>query len=242
MSIKDQVDQSSSDDNEPENLQYKVILLGNGTVGKTSIINRFWEDYFAKSYKQTIGVDFYVKRLSLPENIYTALQVWDIGGQSIFGKMISTYIYEANAVIFWYDVTNHQSFTDLEDWHQLVTKTFEGKEMPLMALMGNKIDLNHMQAVKTEEHNQFASENSFQSFYVSAKTGDQVSAWFFKIAADLSGVKVDKNIIEIQQKVVTADILNYMQNEADLQEAEEEIAKAKQMKQDSKKKKKWIIF
>ena len=235
-------DQSSSDD-EPENLQYKVILLGNGTVGKTSIINRFCEDYFAKSYKQTIGVDFYVKRLELPENIYTALQVWDIGGQSIFGKMITTYIYEANAVIFVYDITNHQSFEDLEDWHQLVTKTFENKELPLMALMANKIDLNHMQAVKSEEHEHFVEENNLYSFYVSAKTGDQVNAWFYKIAADLSGVKISKNVIEVQQKVVTADILNYMQNEEDLKQAELEVQAAKKKKEnEGKKKKKWVIF
>ena len=77
--MRSQVEQSDSDD-EPDNLQYKVVLLGNGTVGKTSLINRFCEDYFAKSYKQTIGVDFYVKRLELPENIVTTLQVWDIGG------------------------------------------------------------------------------------------------------------------------------------------------------------------
>lgn len=59
---------------------------------------RFCEDYFAKTYKQTIGVDFFVKRLELPQNTLVGLQVWDIGGQSIFGKMIGTYIYEANAV------------------------------------------------------------------------------------------------------------------------------------------------
>jgi len=61
-------------------LQYKVVVLGNGTVGKTSTIMRFCEDYFARSYKQTIGVDFFVKRLEMPENISVALQVWDIGG------------------------------------------------------------------------------------------------------------------------------------------------------------------
>ena len=49
---------------------------------------RFCEDYFAKSYKQTVGVDFFVKRFEMPGNHYVALQVWDIGGQSIFGKMI----------------------------------------------------------------------------------------------------------------------------------------------------------
>ena len=65
--IKKNIVQSDSDD-EPENLQYKVVVLGNGTVGKTSIIMRFCEDYFAKSYKQTIGVDFFIKRLEMPEN------------------------------------------------------------------------------------------------------------------------------------------------------------------------------
>ena len=70
--MKDKIEQSDSDD-EPENLQYKIVVLGNGTVGKTSVINRFCEDYFAKSYKQTIGVDFYVKRLELPGSVYTAL-------------------------------------------------------------------------------------------------------------------------------------------------------------------------
>ena len=74
------------------------MVLGNGTVGKTSLIMRFCDDYFGKSYKQTIGVDFFVKRMELPGDVQVALQVWDIGGQSIFGKMIQTYIYEANAV------------------------------------------------------------------------------------------------------------------------------------------------
>lgn len=87
-----------SDKPDPENLQYKVVVLGNGTVGKTSMIMRFCEDYFAKSYKQTIGVDFFVKRLELPGDVFVTMQLWDIGGQSLFSQMISTYIYEANAV------------------------------------------------------------------------------------------------------------------------------------------------
>lgn len=87
-----------------------------------------------------------------------------------------------------YDITNQQSFQDLEDWMNLVTKTFEGKDMPLMVLMGNKIDLNHMQAVKNEQHDRFAEENNLYSFYVSAKTGDQINSCFYKIACDLAGI------------------------------------------------------
>ena len=75
-------------------------------MGKTSLITRLCEDEFGRSYKQTIGVDFFVKRLELNKNTNVALQVWDIGGQSIFSKMISTYIYEANAVVLVYDITN----------------------------------------------------------------------------------------------------------------------------------------
>ena len=107
---------SDSEDDEPENLQYKVVVLGNGTVGKTSLINRFTDDHFPRSYKQTIGLDFFVKRVQLPGNINVAMQVWDIGGQSMFSKMLTTYIFEANAVVFAYDITNQDSFLDLKEW------------------------------------------------------------------------------------------------------------------------------
>jgi len=79
-------------DDEPEQLQYKVILLGDGAVGKTSIAMRFTEDHFAKAYKQTIGLDFFIKRLVLPGEVHVALQIWDIGGQTIGGKMIGNYM------------------------------------------------------------------------------------------------------------------------------------------------------
>ena len=86
-------------DDEPEQLQYKVILLGDGAVGKTSIAMRFTEDHFAKAYKQTIGVDFFIKRLVLPGEVHVALQIWDIGGQTIGGKMIGNYIYGAQVAV-----------------------------------------------------------------------------------------------------------------------------------------------
>ena len=69
--------------------------------------------------------------------------------------------------------------------------------MPLLILMGNKIDLNHMQAVKSEQHDQFAKQNGLYSFYVSAKSGDQVNSCFFRIAADLAGIEVQKPMLEI---------------------------------------------
>ena len=200
---------SEAEDDEPENLQYKIVVLGNGTVGKTSLISRFCQDQFARSYKQTIGLDFFVRRVELPGNLSVTMQVWDIGGQSIFSKMITTYIFEANAVLLTYDITNQQSFQDLEDWLELVKRTFEDREMPLLVLLGNKVDLNHMQAVKQDTHSKFASNNDMTHYYVSAKTGDQVNTVFLQTAANLAGVSLPKNSIDIMQKQVRAEIVDH---------------------------------
>ena len=60
----------------------------------------------------------------------------------------------------------------MDDWLELVKRTFEGRDLPLLVLLGNKVDLNHMQAVKQDMHLKFATDNSMNQYYVSAKTGD----------------------------------------------------------------------
>ena len=210
--------QASSEDSEEEGeqLQYKVILLGDGAVGKTSIAMRFTDDHFAQQYKQTIGLDFFIKRLVLPGDVNVALQIWDIGGQTIGGKMIGNYIYGAQAVLLCYDVTNYSSFANLEDWFRLVRRTFQGNAtMPYLALVGNKMDLNHMRGVKLEKHTQFADENDMASFFMSAKTGDSVAQCFYRVASELSGVVLTKPELEVASKVVTAQIINHPQHADD---------------------------
>lgn len=177
------------DDDEPEYLQFKVILLGDGAVGKTSLATRFCEDHFAKQYKQTIGpyslaslaarsdrsfqlkhklfksswsktgLDFFVKRVVLPGDVHApqracfqlispsfqpvfeafskvCLQIWDIGGQSIGGKMLSNYIYGSSAVVLCYDITNYQSFQHLEDRKQGVSLRFHWFSIGLWRCFG----------------------------------------------------------------------------------------------------------
>merc|ERR1711871_468127 len=202
-----------SDEEEVVNLQYKVIILGDGATGKTSIVTRFTEDSFATQYKQTIGVDFFMKRLVMPGGVQVALQVWDIGGQTIGGKMIGNYIYGAQAVLLCYDITNYQSFQNLEDWYRLVRQTFEGTNLPRVTLIGNKTDLNHLRTVKPDKHNKFAEENDTASFYVSAKTGDNVHACFHRVAAELAGVQLTKAELEVLPKTVKAEIVNHPQHD-----------------------------
>ena len=89
-------------------------------------------------------------------------------------QMISNYIYGAHAVIFCYDITNKDSFEDLEDWLRLVKKSFGQAKLPLCILLGNKSDLEHIRAVKSNAIEKFALENEFIEMLVSAKTGDNV--------------------------------------------------------------------
>ena len=121
-----------------ERTQFKVVLLGDGAVGKTSIATRFSLDKFKQSYKQTIGLDFFIKHFVLSENLQIAMQIWDIGGQSIGSKMIRNYILGAHAILLCYDITNYESFANLEDWHRVVRSTFATEPLPLVGLLANK--------------------------------------------------------------------------------------------------------
>lgn len=141
------------------------------------------------------------------------MQIWDIGGQTIGSQMISNYIYGAQAVLLCYDITNYQSFQDLEDWLGLVKKTFDSEPPPYLALIGNKTDQEHVRAVKPEKHDAFSDEQNMNSYYMSAKSGDQVHSTFYRIAADLAGIVLTKREVEGSSKVVKAEIVNHAQGE-----------------------------
>lgn len=178
-----------------EHKQLKVILVGDGSVGKTSIANRFAGDGFSKSYKQTIGVDFCLKQIVLDDTLVT-LQIWDIGGQSIGSRMLKKYIAGAHAVMMCYDMTNYDSFADLQDWLRLVEDAFRGEDgtakLPFTGVIANKCDLSHMRMVKSQLHTQFVDENKFYGYTMSAKSGDQVDGCFHHVATVLSGKTPDK--------------------------------------------------
>uniref|UniRef100_A0A6I8MZ29 RAB28, member RAS onco family n=1 Tax=Ornithorhynchus anatinus TaxID=9258 RepID=A0A6I8MZ29_ORNAN len=115
-------------------------------------------------------------------------------------------------ILLVYDITNYQSFENLEDWLSVVKKVNEESEtQPLVALVGNKIDLEHLRTVKADKHLRFCQENGLSSYFVSAKTGDSVFLCFQRVAAEILGIKLNKADMEQSQRVVKADIVNYSQ-------------------------------
>lgn len=115
-----------------------MFRLGVKRVMALWCLCRFASDTFGKQYKQTIGIDFFQKRLELPGPTVVLLQCWDVGGQTIGSKMLQSYIYGAHAIILAYDITNSASFADLEDWLSEVKAVYKDGKMPLLALAGNK--------------------------------------------------------------------------------------------------------
>ncbi|XP_061412160.1 ras-related protein Rab-28 isoform X1 [Lethenteron reissneri] len=201
---------SDSEEETPQDKQLKIVILGDGASGKTSLATRFAQEAFGKQYKQTVGLDFFLKRITLPGNVSVTLQVWDIGGQTLGGKMLDKYIYGAHGVLLVYDITNYQSFEDLEDWLGMVRKVNEEAErQPNVALVANKIDLEHMRTVKADKHSRFCQENGLSSHFVSAKTGDSVAVCFQRVAADTLGIKLNKAEMEQSQGVLKAELVDY---------------------------------
>ncbi|CAI2350681.1 unnamed protein product [Caenorhabditis sp. 36 PRJEB53466] len=205
------------DDNEEEEIDDKVIkivVMGDGASGKTSICQRFAKESFDKSYHQTLGLDFFSRRIMLPPELQVLVQVWDIGGQSIAGEMIDKYLMGANIVLLVYDVTNSKSFENAADWLEVIKKNTKGSEKPVkLVFMGNKTDLEERRVVSVDAHKQFASSHNMMPCYVSAKTGDTVFLTFRQAVAEvlhvgLTRAEVEADIAIVQGAVVEASRAN----------------------------------
>ncbi|PIK55448.1 putative ras-related protein, partial [Apostichopus japonicus] len=134
--------------------------------------------------------------------IHVTLQVWDIGGQTLGGKMLENYVYGAHVFLLVYDITNSSSFDNVR-LLQKEKEVFKDQEKgPHIALVGNKMDLEHMRAIKPDKHNKLAQEYGFSSHFVSAKTGDSVNLCFQRIAAEILGIKLSKSELE-QASIIT---------------------------------------
>ncbi|CAG9535112.1 unnamed protein product [Cercopithifilaria johnstoni] len=185
----------------------KIVVCGDGASGKTSLCVRFAQDNFGRQYQQTVGLDFFTKRLTLPGNVSVLLQIWDIGGQSIASPMLEKYINGAHGAVVVYDVTNSSSFENLEDWINIIKQVTKAQEKPVvLMLVGNKIDLEHRRVVRIERHTKFALQYGMSSYYVSAKTGDSVMLMFRKTAAEILGIPLEQSDTEGDIIVVKASV------------------------------------
>lgn len=160
---------------EHEEIKYKLIVIGDENVGKTSIINRFKTNQFTGDYEPTVGLDFQSIPL-LIDNQNVALLLYDTAGQEKYRSLIPLYTKDANIIFLIYDTTNEQSFSNLERWYESLSNI--NKEEAIFILVGNKIDLIEERKVKEEEAKKFADDHNFVFQELSALTGDGVQELF----------------------------------------------------------------
>ncbi|XP_065653952.1 ras and EF-hand domain-containing protein homolog isoform X8 [Hydra vulgaris] len=161
----------------PERM-YKLVLVGNAAVGKSSFIIRLCKNKFYSSLNSTLGVDFQIKNLQLNGKII-ALQLWDTAGQERFRSIAKSYFRKVDGVILMYDVTCESSFMDVRDWLESI-KEGSSKTVPII-ICGNKTDLRldarrkGMPVVSQEQGQRLANDIGALFIETSAKEGTNIT-------------------------------------------------------------------
>ncbi|CAH7665918.1 GTP-binding protein ryh1 [Phakopsora pachyrhizi] len=164
--------------------KFKLVFLGEQSVGKTSLITRFMYDTFDNTYQATIGIDFLSKTLYL-EDRTVRLQLWDTAGQERFRSLIPSYIRDSSVAVVVYDVANRTSFINTSRWVDDV-RAERGNDV-IIVLVGNKTDLGDRRQVSIEEAERRSKELNVMFIETSAKAGHNVKTLFKKIAEALPG-------------------------------------------------------
>jgi len=166
----------------PYDYTIKIIVLGDESVDKTSLIIKFISGFFLEDLKLTIGVDFYSKTTNFNDK-KVKLQIWDFGGEERFRFLLHQYCKGANAAFFLYDITNRLSLDHLPDWTQIIRE--HAGDIPIM-LIGSKVDLQEFRAVSRDEGILAAKKYNLSSFIeLSSKTGQNVEKAFDVITETL---------------------------------------------------------
>ena len=165
---------------------FKIMMIGDAGVGKTSLLLRYVDDTFSTDLESTIGVDFKLKNYTNGGKS-AQLQVWDTAGQEAQSKTLNTFTSScfrgAHAMVLVYDISDEASFSDVHSWLLEVNKY--GKEECFKILIGNKTDLEAERVVSTEQAENYATDLGIPFFETSAATGDNVESAFAAIAEEL---------------------------------------------------------
>ena len=166
---------------------FKIVLIGDTSVGKSCLLTRFADDQFTENYVTTIGVDFRFKTMIVMDKI-VKVQVWDTAGQERYRSITNAYYRGAEGILIVFDVTKKESFENIQNWINEVT-VYTGKDV-IMICLGNKNDLK--KGIDKKDIYEFQKKTGLEIINVSAKTGDGVEEAFKHIIELL----IKKNMVK----------------------------------------------
>ena len=166
---------------------FKVLVLGDPSVGKSCFLIRYTDDTFQDVYLSTIGMDCKYKDVVLEEDKSIRLQIWDTAGQDRFRSITKNLYKGASGIMLIYDITNRKSFDNVKTWVNSIREEVSNKVV--IVLVGNKVDLEKKRQVETEKGEKIADEFDMPFFECSALTGENINKAFETLAKKLVEVK-----------------------------------------------------
>ena len=162
---------NNDDDNEEleEEEKINIIALGNGNVGKTSFIIRYTDSTFQQIYLTTVGIDFKMKFVKLPNQKKLKVCFYDTSGEERFKSIAVNTVRNADGILLLYDITQEKTFEAISDWMVSIKET-KGDNFPII-LLGSKCDLEEKREVKKEEGEELAKKYNISFYEISNKDG-----------------------------------------------------------------------
>ena len=183
----------NSDIQNSKSYDFKVILIGDSGVGKTSIMTKFIDGNFENNKKCTINVEFKTKNLKIDKDLYAKLTIFDTAGQERYRSLIKQYYHHAHGIVLVFDLTDENSFNSLNKWIKVIDDNAKNVEV---ILVGNKSDLKNRVIINSRAE-QFAHEKNFKYIETSAKEGTNVLLLFEELSNGMNRRKEDDSIPEI---------------------------------------------
>jgi len=177
----------------------KLCIIGDSSVGKSNFLFKFIEGQFSPLHVATIGFDYKSRIITLPNfKKKVKLQIWDTAGQEKYMSVNKNLFQRVQGVILMYDITSRETFERLNIWLNIIKQMTN--DIPIV-LVGNKLDLedneNDGRIIEYGEGEDFAKENDFDFFEVSAKNGTNVEKAFISIAEKILKIMQDERSISI---------------------------------------------
>ncbi|TCD65470.1 GTP-binding protein of the rab/ypt [Steccherinum ochraceum] len=163
--------------------QFKLVLLGESAVGKSSLVLRFVKDQFDDYRESTIGAAFLTQTVSLDDGTTVKFEIWDTAGQERYKSLAPMYYRNANCAVVVYDITQTASLEKARSWIRELQR--QADPSIVIALCGNKSDLSARRQVSQEEAKKYADEEGLMWGETSAKSGEGVADIFTAIAKKL---------------------------------------------------------
>ena len=167
---------------------FKIVIAGNGGIGKTTLLKRFCYNQYSEEQKLTIGIEIFIKHFQFDDKLAN-LQIWDLGGESHFRFLMYNFIRGAAGAILGFEVIRRKSFIDLENWIELLRKN--NPDLPIV-LIATKVELNYHPMVNpTMAKNLVKNYNLIDFYEVSSKNNLNVKKPFKSLIQKLEGCRIE---------------------------------------------------